>query len=1113
MPRIFDNIDSHLIDALKSTIDVSYRSDFCVGYFNLKGWNQISEEIEKFAGGEGKCCRLLIGMQSNPHDEYKRKQSLLEKQDRMDGQKAIRLKQKIAEEFKEQLIIGYPSNQDEETLKTLVRQIKEQKVRIKVYLRNNLHAKVYLLHREDAFNPIIGYLGSSNLTFSGLSKQGELNIDVLELDAARKLSDWFEDRWNDNFCLDISDEITDIIEKSWASEKVAPPFYIYSKMAYHLSQQAREGVKKYSIPEYIDEKLFEFQSAAIKLAANHLKKRKGVIIGDVVGLGKTLMATALMSMLEDEFYSALIIAPKNLIKMWESYCEEYQIRAEILPLSMVHKLPDMKKYRLVVIDESHNLRNKESKRYKFIQEYILSNDASVILLTATPYNKTYLDLSSQLRLFIPEEQDIGIAPQKLISEIGETEFIRKYQCHQRSIAAFEHSEYPEDWRELMRLYLVRRTRSFIQDNYAKIEEETGRKYLEFNDGNISYFPARVPKTVKFNENQEIEEDQYSKLYGENIIDIISGLNLPRYRLGNYISKTKKHIPTDEEAKKISDLSIGGHHLVGFTKTNLLKRLESSSEAFIKSISNHIIRNEIYIYALSNKLPLPIGTYNKRYDEYEDDNDIELFDSINNEDIEEVEFGSDLKDKAKLIYETLRERHEHKFSWIRHQFFKKGLITHLKEDVEELQSILINCGPIEPEKDSKVKRLVKLIKEDHPDQKVLVFTQYSDTAMYLKKALEYFGVEQLEGVTGGSEDPTSLVWKFSPKSNNKKYKKEEQIRVMIATDVLSEGQNLQDCSIIVNYDLPWAIIRLIQRAGRVDRIGQQSEQILCYSFMPAEGIEKIIGLRARVSERLKANAEVIGTDEEFFEEETISSEQIVDLYNERSNILDAEEENEVDLASYAYEVWKGIGEKHPELKELVPKLPPVIHSTKKYMSGPNNPEGVLVYIRNTDGNDGLIWVDEDDNVISQSPYEILKAAECHYDTKPIKKDRFHFQYVKRGVKHLIKNTSSRFGGQLGRPSGARFKTYERLTRIEANGLLLETELQDLRVIIQEIYNFPLQRNARDIINKQIRSQISNESFLELITDLHLEGKLVVKDGEETEESEPVILCSLGLFNRE
>src|SRR4030042_1082692 len=130
------------------------------------------------------------------------------------------------------------------------------------------------------------------------------------------------------------------------------------------------------------------------------------------------------------------------------------------------ELPDLRRYRIVILDESQNLRNREGKRYRAIQEYIAENESRCILLSATPYNKSYLDLSSQLRLFVPEHYDLGMRPEHLIRDIGETEFIRKHQAPLRSLAAFEKSEYADDWRDLMRLYLVRRTRTFIQDNYA-----------------------------------------------------------------------------------------------------------------------------------------------------------------------------------------------------------------------------------------------------------------------------------------------------------------------------------------------------------------------------------------------------------------------------------------------------------------------------------------------------------------------------------------------------------------------------------------------------------------------------------------------------------------------
>ena len=190
-------------------------------------------------------------------------------------------------------------------------------------------------------------------------------------------------------------------------------------MAYHLSQEARAGLTEFRIPRDFGQKLFDFQVAAVKIAAHHLNKRDGVLIGDVVGLGKTLMATAVARIFEDDHdLETLIICPKNLVSMWEDYRQQYRLRAKVLSISrVIRELPELRRYRLVLIDESHNLRNRDGKRYRAIQEYIRENESKVILLTATPYNKTYLDLANQLRLFIPEELDLGIRPEKLLREL------------------------------------------------------------------------------------------------------------------------------------------------------------------------------------------------------------------------------------------------------------------------------------------------------------------------------------------------------------------------------------------------------------------------------------------------------------------------------------------------------------------------------------------------------------------------------------------------------------------------------------------------------------------------------------------------------------------------
>jgi hypothetical protein len=208
-------------------------------------------------------------------------------------------------------MMGAPSNEDEAGLRRLSKQIKSKKLIVKLFLAHPLHAKLYLIHRQDPNSPIVGFFGSSNLTLAGLKKQGELNIDVLDHDACNKLQKWFDDRWHDFGCVDISKELAEIIDQSWARETLIPPYYIYLKIAYHLSHEAIAGVSQFRIPREFSN-LFDFQKAAVQLAARHVTKRGGVIVGDVVGLGKTLIGSAIVKILqEDLLLETLILCPKN----------------------------------------------------------------------------------------------------------------------------------------------------------------------------------------------------------------------------------------------------------------------------------------------------------------------------------------------------------------------------------------------------------------------------------------------------------------------------------------------------------------------------------------------------------------------------------------------------------------------------------------------------------------------------------------------------------------------------------------------------------------------------------------------------------------------------------
>lgn len=1064
-------------------------------------------------------------MHVSPSDELRRALYTQDGEIVLDNQTALRGKRRIAEEFRQQLTLGAPTNADETTLRQLAAQIRAHKLVVKVYLRHPLHAKLYLLYRRDANNPTTGFLGSSNLTLAGLKGQGELNVDVLEHDACNKLAQWFEDRWTDRWCLDISKELADIIDESWAGERLLPPYHVYLKMAYHLSQEARTGLSEFRIPSVFGDTLFDFQIAAVKIAAHHLNKRGGVIIGDVVGLGKSLMATALAKVFEDDYHTeTLILCPKNLVSMWEDYIHRYRLHAKILPLSrVINELPEKtRRYRLVLIDESHNLRNKEGKRWRVIRDYIERNDSLTILLSATPYNKTYLDLSAQLGLFLNDDTDIGIRPEQLLSHLGgEHEFIRRHQCGVRTLAAFEKSDIPDDWRELMRLYMVRRTRGFIMQHYAK-DDGDGRKYLLFANGGKSYFPKRKPKNLTFEIDEANPADPYARFYGDAVVNAVNALTLPRYGLGNYIASKPQTPPTPQQAKIIEGLSRAGTRLMGFCRTNLFKRLESAGPAFILSVERHILRNFIVLHALDNGLDVPLGAQGaelldtRHYDEDPDslfadeDGDEEADTTIGNGLRTEADFRARAAEAYKAYSSTLKSR----FKWLPSALFTRDLAKHLLADAQSLIDVLKTCGEWKPQADNKLAALVKLISKKHPKDKLLVFTQFADTARYLSAQLAAQGITHAAEATGQSADPTTLAWRFSPNSNDKREQisKAEELRVLIATDVLSEGQNLQDAHIIVNYDLPWAIIRLIQRAGRVDRIGQQADTILAHSFVPADGVERLIRLRARVRQRLIENREVVGSDETFFDDDR-DDNLIRDLYTEKNGILDDDGDTEVDLASYAYQIWKNATDADPSLAAKIESLPNVVYATKAHEATAAAPQGALVYLRTAHGNDALAWIGQDGQPVTQSQFTILKAAACSSDTPALPRAENHHELVQLGMAHIAEEEKSS-GGALGRPSGARFKTYERLKRWrEQQGstrdlFITEEYIRRLDKALEEIYRYPLYQSATDTLNRQIKAGIGDDELIELVFSLREDGRFCNVE-EQAESREPRLICSLGL----
>lgn len=1125
MARIYDNIDVKFEQGLKNIIDSPNvkRVDFCVGYFNLRGWKLIVDQVNNLPGdyvdenGDNvfRICRLLIGMH-RPNEEYIR--MLYGKGDVLpDSNMVQRCKLQIAIDFRRQLLLGLPTKQDEWTLRRLSAQLKEGKVVVKLYLREPLHAKLYIAHKDDYSCPRVCVMGSSNLTYSGLTRQGELNAEFANEDETNKFYNWFEDRWEEKFCIDITKELIEVIDNSWASEKDIPPYYIYLKIAYHLSEEARNGIKEFVLTPEFRHELFDFQQNAVKIAARHLnnEKRGGAMIGDVVGLGKTITACAIAKIYEMTFASStLIICPANLQDMWRKYVRKYDLKADIMSMSKPIDVDSARYYRLIIVDESHNLRN-GGKRYQNIKALIEHQDSKVLLLTATPYNKDFSDLSNQLRLFLSDDQDLGIRPEAYIRSLGgERAFLQQHSdVFIRSIKAFEKSPFIEDWNELMKLFLVRRTRSFIKQYFAKEDQTNHRRYLEFPDKTRSYFPERLPKAIKF---KTVPGDQYSRLYSEDMITLMRSLQLPRYGLNKYISEGKTAEASRHEQQLIENLSRAGQRMMGFCMSTFFKRIDSSGFSFLLTLYRHILRNCVFIYALDNKLPLPIGDENSLPDDYIEDEDTNT--TMFGEELDvQAAVGATLHiptdlftymDKAKEYYDIITNKNN--VAWLPSTYFKRTLKQQLNKDCATLIQMIELCGDWQQQTDEKLNELQQLIEGEHKDDKMIVFTQYSDTARYIYNQLRKRGVEAIDYATGDSDNPTAIVERFSPVSNEKPdMPKSEQTRVLIATDVLSEGQNLQDAHVIVNFDLPWAIIRLIQRAGRVDRIGQTSDLIDCYSFFPADGVEKVIKLRSRLNDRINENANIVGSDEVFFEG---NEQNLRDMFNEKSGVLDDDDDAEVDLSSQAYQIWKSATDARPELKQIIPNLQNMIYSTRTT----DDPlqEGVITYARTANDFDILTWLNRDGEFITQSQKRILDALRCSADTPAVPAIEQHHELVGKAVELMKTQSQSILGGILGNRFSTRYRIIALLEHYYEQPATLffdENSREQLKQAIDDIYNYPLLEQTKFMLGRMLRAsgKTSSDDIVEYVLEMRRTGSLCRVEEENAQNKENTIICSMGL----
>jgi superfamily II DNA or RNA helicase len=1089
LSRIFDNIDLHLGEHLKAVISEYDRLDAAVGYFNLRGWQYFAPLVEakEFSNGNP-VARVLVGM-SGVEPEQALSEFLQSNvngsvaTDGIDGSIARERRQQVIHKFREQLSRGVLDHSHYEALRTLKKHLEEGRVQIKLFTKRPLHGKTYICHREDVTNPITAFVGSSNLTMSGLQHNYELNVDVVDWDGTKVLAKWFEDRWNDRYTIEITSDLIDLIQDSWAGDVQPTPYDVYLKVCWHLSRDVRDGLAEYGVPTKLQSELLDYQSSAVKTLARRIANRGGAMLGDVVGLGKSITATAVAMVLKEEYgWDTLIICPKNLEEMWQKeYSDAYELNARVIPYSMVTRvLPDLRRYRFVIVDESHTMRSDTRQDYVQLKDYIQRNDSKVLLLTATPFNIRFKDVANQLGLFLDDDSDLGLQPIAAMSQ--DSDFAKKVDHKTTTLAAFKKSDEADDWKRLMSEHLIRRTRTFIKNNYA-LKDEKGNEYLTFSNGDKFYFPQRIAKPI---EHSFGKGDPARLMVSNETLDSITDLTLPRYGLARYVNSNYKTTTNEDELIEKWEKSSG--HLSGFVRTGLFKRLSSCGTSFVISLQRHLARNEMWIYAIEMQLPIPVGSVLESMLEPGDgdfstldvDNDLDLVPGIDS-------------GQAKMDYDTLKRKNPTGVEWVHPEIFTDSLLKDLNRDSETIKLLLENYGEVNEINDSKLQALFSTIKTSYKLQKVLIFTEYADTADYVADGLRKLGLKKVESVTGNNSNPTDLARRFSPRSNHKlggnKISQDDEIQILVATDVLSEGQNLQDAAIVVNYDLPWAIIRLIQRAGRVDRVGQTSPTVEILSFFH-ETIENVLSLRDRIRHRLSQNASAFGSDEKFFgtKDETAIIEGLYsgDLPSDGS-------EADNDASSLAYEIWTRAKIENPDRAARVERMNDLVFTTRPARETESNSVGV--FVRTDRGMDGFGFTTGDEYRL-MTAYEALKFFEAEPFTPTAKMLDEHFASVQGLVNSPLQQPSI-IAGQM---AGVRKRIYKRL---KSN---LKDLPFDVASALEALYAKPLTAEAEGRLRKALIAR-SDDELGSLISALHSDGRLVVADGPS---DDPIrIVCSMGV----
>lgn len=793
--EIIDNSENNkLVSAINCFLqdDSNKHLDIASAYFNIQAFGMIKNNIKGI-----KKFRLLLGK---------------DPQENLFGNEVKKtLGQLLLDVVSNEIENLDLTTENKDLTDVFIDFLKKDTVEVKVF-DDFLHGKAYIFD-----NQII--IGSSNFTAAGLTRYGELNNWQQESQAQHTRKEWFEKFWGQS--RDFKAELITILENSRFGTREYTPYEIYMKTLYELNKNTLLKNKGVFENESTKVDLTEFQEDAVYRVWEQLEKYNGCIVADSVGLGKTWIAKKIIEKIGHyDRKKVLVICPAQLKKMWEFELKSIDVSQNVISQEDIASDNYIEKTQtalinsfdnigLIIVDESHNFRNPFSNRWENLFTLINDNiskksNPKILFLTATPINNTPWDLYWQIKLLIKNNDSAFIKDN--IPNLFDLFKVAK--------------DNPKILLDLLNEISIRRTRNYIinkyPDAYLTKKSETGEIIKE-----KIVFPERKLENINYKLNQS-----YKGMYAE-ISDIITNeLKLAYYKIFDY--KIRKLNTLDETLAKGRMEALGG-----IFRTILLKRLESSIEAFRLSISNHILfLNKLKVHLNDGQL-----LTKKAFCKYILYNDEEL----------DVSYKEQLESFKKEDYN---------FDF---------LMSDIDADIENLELIKGKIKSIKPEDDAKLVLLKERLLELAKDNQVVLFTYYADTLNYIHKEIigdsrfKKLNVEAISSSGNTHKNPNQrekIIQDF----------KDKKINILLSTDVLSEGQNLQTAKYLINYDLHWNPTRMIQRAGRIDRIGSPYKKIYIYNFFPEDELESLLKLVQILQTKIIQIDASVGLDQSVLGEE-------------------------------------------------------------------------------------------------------------------------------------------------------------------------------------------------------------------------------------------------------